>query len=200
MLNYRLHIIILGILLFFPAFPAASQEIDGTIARVRIIEGDTLFEIDLPPVNIIGPRVFESRREERKYNRLVRHVKVAYPYAKLAGIKFREYARKLEEIECEKEKGLLMKQVEEELLEEFEDDLRKLTFTQGLILIKLIDRETQHTSYEILREFRGMFRAVFWQSLGRIFGYDLRTEYNPYEDEQDKTIEHIVVLIEMGVI
>ena len=196
MLNIR-NIITL-ILLGFVCFPVNSQEITGTITRARVIDQDTLPVIDLPALVIFAPMVFESRRDERRHSRFVRNVKVAYPYAKLAGIKFREYSRQLEEIESRAERRRMMNQIEKELLEEFEGDLRRLTFSQGLILIKLIDRETQHSSYNLLKDFRGMFQAVFWQSLGRIFGYDLRVEYDPRGE--DKMIEHVVMMIEAGVI
>jgi len=195
MLNFRL---LIGFILILTAIPLNSQEIEGTIARAKIIGTDTVPVLKLSRVIIIGDRIFESRREERKHSRLVRNVKAAYPYAKLAGRKFEKYNQKLQEIESEAERQRMMKQIEDELRDEFENDLRSLTFSQGLILIKLVDRETQHTSYEILEDFRGMFRAVFWQSLGRIFGYDLRTEYEPYGE--DRMIEHIVILIEEGVI
>ncbi len=196
MLNIRNSIII--ILLGFVCFPANSQEIDKTYTLARIIDGDTVPIIKLPEILIVAPIVFESRRDERRYNRLVRNVKVVYPYARLAGIKFREYSQKLEEIESDVEQRLMMKRIEDELRDQFEDDLRKLTFSQGLILLKLIDRETQHTSYDILIDFRGMFHAFFWQSMGRLFGYDLRTKYDP--QGEDKMIEHIIMLIEAGVI
>ncbi len=196
MLSYR-HLLIV-VIIILSGIPLSSQEIEGTVVRAKIIGSDTVPVFKLSQVIVVGDRIFESRREERRHSRLVRNVKAAYPYAKLAGMKFEKYNQKLQEVESEAEKRHMMRQIEDELLEEFEDDLRSLTFSQGLILIKLIDRETQHTSYDVLKDFRGMFRAVFWQSLGRIFGYDLRTEYEPYGE--DRMIEHIVILIEEGAI
>ncbi len=180
------------------SFPVNSQEVDRTYTLARVVNGDTIPIIKLPQVTIIAPMIFKSRREERQYSRLVRNVKIVYPYAKLAGIKFREYGQKLEQVESDAQRRRMMKQIEDELRHQFEDDLRKLTFSQGLILIKLIDRETQQTSYEILRDFRGIFQAFFWQSLGRIFGYDLRTTYDPHGE--DEMIEHIIMMIEAGLI
>ncbi len=187
-------IVLLGLI----TLPSNSQVVDQTYTLARVINGDTVPVIKLPQVTIIAPMIFESRREERQYSRLVRNVKIVYPYAKLAGIKFREYSEKLEQIESDGERRRMMQQIEDELRYQFEDDLRRLTFSQGLILIKLIDRETQHTSYEILRDFRGIFQAFFWQSLGRLFGYDLRTTYDP--KGEDEMIEHIIMMIEAGVI
>ena len=89
-----------------------------------------------------------------------------------------------------------MKQAEDELKAEFEGDLKKLSFKQGIILIKLVDRETGNTSYELVQELRGNFTAFFWQTFARLFGYNLKVKYDPLGD--DKEIEDIVVMIENG--
>jgi len=170
----------------------------GETVAAYITNGDTLLVIELAPVDVIAPRQFDSRREARRYGRMVRHVKAAYPYARLAGNMFREYSEILLEIDNEHDRRKFTEAVEKQIRAQFEEDLKRLTFTQGLILIKLIDRETQRTSYDILKEFRGTFSAVFWQSLGRIFGFNLKTEYDPEGD--DKIIEEIVQLIEAGLI
>ena len=85
-----------------------------------------------------------------------------------------------------------------ELLAEFDDDIRTMTTTQGRILIKLIDRETDNTSYEIVQEFRGSFTAFFWQGLSRVFGHDLKSRYEPHGEDEE--IENIIQLIEAGMI
>jgi hypothetical protein len=139
---------------------------------------------------------FKSRREMRKYRRLVRNIKVVLPYAKLAKEKYDEVVVELEELDSEKEKKMYMKQVEEELKDEFEDDLKKLTITQGRLLLKLLDREIGETSYELLKEFRGTFSAFFWQTLARIFGHNLKSEFDA--DGEDKLLNEIVLLIENG--
>ncbi len=178
---------------------AAGNDIhQSRTVMAKVTDGDTLIVMELAPVSVVAPREFDSRRAAWRHNRLVRNVKIAYPYAQLAGAMFREYTAKLQELETERERRAFTEQAEQELLDRFEDDLRKLTFSQGLILIKLVDRETQHTSYDIVREFRGVFRAFFWQSIGRLFGFDLKTEYDPYGDDRD--IEEIVTLIEEGLI
>ena len=82
------------------------------------------------------------------------------------------------------------------MLDRYKDELKKLTITQGRILIKLIDRETNNTSYYIIKEYRGSFSAFFWQSIARIFGENLKAEYNP--EDEDKLIEDIVIRIENG--
>jgi len=178
--------------------PTASIFFDGHIVKAVIIDGDTIPHIELRPVAILAPRIFGSRSDENRHRRLVHNVRRVYPFAKLAGQKFEYYSRILETLPTDAERRRLMRQVEKDIRAEFEDDMVRLTVTQGHILIKLIDRETQHTSFEVLREFRGAFSAVFWQSFGRIFGFNLRTRYDP--EGADRQIEEIVRLIEEGVI
>lgn len=192
-----MYCILLGLFLTFASsVEAQPQQKEGITTRAVLYQGDTIPYIELPEVRFFAPRVFENRREERRYNRLIRNVKRVYPYAKLAGIKFDEYSKKLAELETDGQKRRAARQIEREIKEEFEGDLKRLTISQGHILIKLIDRETQHTSYDVLRDFRGAFTAVFWQSFGRLFGYNLKDEYDP--EGEDKLIEEIVQLIEMG--
>ncbi len=172
--------------------------ISGTTVRASIINGDTIPLIDLQPVIFFAPRIFSSRSEAQRYQRLVYNIKRVYPYARLAGIKLREYNEELSRIQSESERRRAIQNIEKEIREEFEADLVRLNRTQGAILIKLIDRETSHTSYELLRDFRGAFSAVFWQSLGRLFGYNLKTPYDA--DGEDYLIEEIVLMIEAGAI
>ena len=89
-----------------------------------------------------------------------------------------------------------MKQAEKELEEEFGDDLREFTFSQGKILIKLIYRETGSSSYDLIADLRGKFRAFFWQAFARLFGFNMRNEYDP--EGEDAEIEFIVKMIEAG--
>lgn len=169
-----------------------------TTVKARIIDGDTLPVVDLQPFHLFAPRYFTTRSAAMRYQRLVFNVRKVYPYARLAGIKLREYSEELEKMESDAQRRRAVRQIEKEIREEFEGDLMKLTRTQGMILIKLIDRETAHTSYDLLRDFRGMVSAVFWQSLGRIFGYNLKTGYDP--GGEDYLIEEIVLMIEAGVL
>ncbi len=185
------------ITIFFLYFflPSFSQD-DVIITRACVFEGDTIPFIELSPVTIFAPMEFRNKRQQRKYTKLVRNVKKVYPYAKLAGIKFEEYNEILAGIETEKEKKKIMKQLEQELKDEFEEDLKNLTFSQGKILIKLVDRETGNSSYHIVKDLRGAFVAFFWQSLARLFGYNLKIKYDPEGD--DARIESIVRRIEAG--
>ncbi len=173
-----------------------SQENDRIVVFARIIDGDTVPIIKLPEINVYSFKIIKSKRKARKLSRLIKNVKKVYPYAKLAGIKLQEYNEIFLTMSSEKEKRKLIRQVEKELKDEFGDDLRSLTFSQGKILIKLIDRETGNSSFELVQELRGKFIAFFWQTFAKIFGYNLKTKYDP--EGEDKNIEIIVLMIENG--
>lgn len=169
---------------------------DIYVARAVVIDGDTLWVADLDEVYIFPVKKFKSRRERRRYTRLIYNIKKAYPWARLAGDMLSEVEVHMLSLETEKEQKDYMKLVEKELLKDYKQDLKKLTITQGRILIKLVDRETGDTSYELVRELRGKISAVFWQALARLFGSNLKSEYDP--EGEDRLIEEIVVLIENG--
>ncbi len=173
-----------------------QQGANPRLMQCVIIDGDTFFFQRMAPFVLLSPKTFSSRRDQRQYNRLVRNVKRVYPYARLAGIKMEQYNEKLLQVTSDRERRRIMKQVEDELEAQFGKELRQLTFTQGVILLKLIDRETGHTGYDLLAELRGTFRAFFWQGIGRIFGYNLRVRYDPYGEDRD--IEDIVLRIMYG--
>lgn len=161
-----------------------------------VVDGDTILVSTIEEIYILPMRTFTKKRDLRRYRRLVKNVKKVYPYAKLAGKKYDEVVANLDNYETEKQKKAYMKQVEEELKVEFEGDLKKLTISQGRILIKLIDREIGETSYVLLKDFRGSFTAFFWQALARIFGHNLKTSFDAAGE--DKLLNEIVLLIENG--
>jgi hypothetical protein len=191
---------ILILLLCLGAYTVRAQEVKegGIVMLAEVIDGDTIPVKYLNTVMIVGERRHLSRREKAKWTRLQYNVKKVYPYAKLAGQLLEKYSVPLDTITNERERKKYFKLIEDELKAEFEDDLRSMTTTQGMILIKLVDRETQHSSYEIVQEFRGNFSAFFWQGLSKLFGQDLKSRYDPNGD--DKEIESIIVLIEAGLI
>jgi hypothetical protein len=168
----------------------------GIMMQCVVIEGDTFFVQTLAPYIMLSPKVFTSKRQQTQYTRLALNVKRVYPYARLAGIKLREYNDLLLEAPNEKARKEIMKQAEADLEAQFGNELKKLTFSQGVILLKLIDRETGQTGYDLVSELRGTFRAFFWQGLGRLFGYNLKVKYDP--QGADKDIEDIVIRIMYG--
>ena len=169
---------------------------DIYIARAIILDGDTIWVADLDEVYIFPTKRFKNRRERRRYTRLIHNVKKAYPWARMAGRKLAEVEIHMATLETEKQQKEYIRVVEKELLGDYKDDLKKLTVTQGRILIKLIDRETGDTSYELVKELRGNLSAAFWQALARIFGSNLKSEYDA--GGEDRLIEEIIILIENG--
>ncbi len=169
---------------------------DTLVVFAKIVNNDTIPMVHLPEVPIYAMRLFDSRRDIRRIEKLIYNVKKTYPYARLAGIKLREYNTMLLEATSDKERRRIMKKAEDEINEQFGPELRDLTFTQGKILIKLIDRETKATSYTLLKDLRGGFTAFFYQGFARIWGYNLKTKYDP--SGEDDLIETIVLMIENG--
>jgi hypothetical protein len=161
-----------------------------------ILDGDTILYSQIEEIYIFRTPKFENKRDWRRYHRLVRNVKVVFPYAKMAGEKYDSVEAHFMTLHTEKEKKAYIKQVEQEIMDEYEDDLKGLTITQGRILLKLIDREVGETSYDLLKEFKGFFSAFFWQTLARIFGHNLKSEFDP--EIEDKLLNEIVILIENG--
>jgi hypothetical protein len=173
-----------------------SQEPHSAAAMIMDDNGDTLYVINLPQLNVIGKPYYKNARAERRYGRLVRNVIKVYPYAVIAREKLEEYSTELAGVTDEKEKKRILRQAEQDMMDRYGNELKDLNFTQGTILIKLVDRETGSSSYELVRELRGQFIAFFWQSLARIFGYNLKVRYDPQGEDRD--IEMIVQMIEKG--
>jgi len=169
---------------------------DTLVVRAYVDNFDTIPHLQLPEVVVFSWLDFSRERDFRRHQRLVHNVKKVYPYARLAGIKLREYEKVLQAASSDRERRRIMKQAEREIKEQFEGELKELTFTQGRILIKLIDRETRETSYTLLRELRGDVTAFFYQGFARIWGYNLKTKYDP--NGEDEMIELIVRMIESG--
>ena len=174
------------------------DSIKNVILKGRIINGDTLPHIVLQEVTIVPPWEFKNRREYLRYTRLVHNIKVALPYARIASAKLKDINSELGKIKGDKARRKYLREAEKQLFAEFEAPLRKLTFSQGKILIKLIDRETGDTSYDLIRLYKGKVSAFFWQSLARIFGANLKDDYEPERD--DKMIEYIIIMIDNGMI
>jgi hypothetical protein len=150
----------------------------------------------LKEVEVYSLKIPKTRRAQKRLTKLIKNVKIVYPYAKLAGIKLREYEDLLIKASSDKERKQIMKRAEKEINEEYGGELRELNFSQGKILIKLIDRETGDTSYELVQELRGKFRAFWYQAFARLWGYDLKVKYDPKGD--DRQLEVVVRMIENG--
>jgi chaperonin GroEL (HSP60 family) len=162
----------------------------------RTIDGDTVAYIEIPGVFIFPPRKFKNKREETRYWKLVRDLKITYPYAMLIKKKMEELNTKFLTMNTDKERKEYIKQAEKELRNEYEGELTDLTISQGRLLIKLVDRETGKTTYSLVKELRGTFQAVFWQTVAKIFGSSLKSIWDPNGD--DKLTEELLIKIQKG--
>ena len=191
---------ILFLLLFFIKLNTVAQDTTNEkkmhVLNAVIINNDTLPNINLREIIVLPPRTFKNRRQRIRYWRLVYNIKKAYPYSRIASERLFEMNDTLLTMKSKREQKRYIKKVQKEMFAKYKGQLKKLTITQGRILIKLVDRETDNTSYEIIKEYRGSFSAFFWQSIARMFGENLKTGYNP--EEEDKLIEDIVIRIQNG--
>ena len=163
-------------------------------AAVKVENGDTLYYINLPTAYI-----FDKISGIRGNERLIRNLKIVYPIAQYANRKLREMETVLATMEGDRQaQERYTKQVEKELKEQYTPIIRRMSFSQGKILIKLIDRETGHTTYDLVRDLRGGFSAFFWQNLGRIFGMNLKSTYDA--SGEDALLERLIILFEAGLI
>lgn len=183
------------IFLLIPLLNFSQIKKDSKNKGNNVIDDSVSIQI-LDEVKIYSAVIFLNKIEAVKYSKLVRDVKRAYPYAKIAAEKMKEYNVIVSNAKSKKERKKLMKKAEDDLKTQFEKDIKNLTDKQGNILVKLIDRETGNSSYDIIKELRGSLMAAFWQSVGVLFGYDLKATYDP--NGEDKEIEDIVKKIENG--
>lgn len=149
-------------------------------------------------VHILPVYVFSRPVDMRRYRRLVDAVKKVYPIAKIARAKMADMEEELCRLPTKKAQKEYIKGIYHEIKEEYTPVLKRMTRTQGRVLLKLIDRETEYTAYEVLKEFRGGFVAGFWQGISKIFGQNLKSEYD--KDGEDKVIEQIVIYYEAGLL
>ena len=192
-----LRILFIGVLATAFCWSAMAQERKKPVAVRFIIDdnGDTLPVVNIETVTV---RHFKKRRQQIKYDKLMRNVKKAYPYAIAARDELATMNANLEGVTDPQQREAYIKEYEKQMFKRYEKELRSLTISQGRILLKLVDREINNTAFELVQEYRGSFSAYFWQGVARIFGENLKSEYDP--DEEDMYIEEIVLLIEAGVI
>jgi hypothetical protein len=195
------------ILFLFLSFSSFAQTSDDVIVPnekpkvlykvwAEIVNGDTIPSIRCQDIWINAEYTYKNKKQYDAWSRTKYNVKKVYPYAILASAKLKEYNRILEKMPTEASRKAYMKTVEKELKAEFEEPLKDLSMTQGKILLKLIDRETGNTSYELVKDLRGGFQAFMWQSVARLFGSNMKSEYDP--KGEDIMIERAIKLIEAG--
>lgn len=195
--KFRLLCLLLSSLFFSTYAQEPIKQKNGYTSLPYIIEGvDTIPVVNLRPVNIIDSASGDYLKNLQAYYRLRFNVIKVYPYARLAAVKLQEMNARMETMSSDREKRRYRKDVEEQVRKDFEETIKKMSISQGKVLIKLIDRETGETSYELIKKLKGSFNAFFAQSIAKFFGHDLKSEYDPEGD--DKTIENIVRQIERG--
>ncbi len=152
----------------------------------------------IPMVHILPVYVFSRPVDLRRYRRLVEAVKKVYPIAKIARAKMADMEEELCRLPTKKAQKEYIRKIYHEIKEEYTPVAKRMTRTEGRVLLKLIDRETEYTAYEVLKEFRGGFVAGFWQGISKIFGQDLKSHYD--KEGEDRMIEQIIIYYEAGLI
>ena len=155
--------------------------------------GDSTLYVTLPEV-----RIYHRTRDLKNYQRMVRAVKKVYPLAIEAAKRMENLDEELAKYERRKDRKAYTKAIEDALKEEITPMLWKMTRYEGKILLKLIDRETNHTVFGIIKDFRSGFTAGFYQTMAKLFGNDLKLEYDP--DGEDEMLEHIVKYYKAGLL
>lgn len=193
-------ILILAFFFSFIAVHLQAQEqtttINGYLVPACIYEGDTIASLRLPTLYVFKPLKFKNKKQQQEYNRLVRNVKKTLPIAKEVNRAIIETYEFLQTLPDEKARQKHLQAVEKSVKEQYTPRMKKLTFSQGKLLIKLINRETDSSSYELVKAFLGPFKAGFYQAFAAIFGASLKKEYQP--EGEDAMIEQIVLLVESG--
>ena len=180
--------------------PTLDNALEYKVKTIRYTDyeiderGDTLINFRMNPV----PFYSNILIDRDKHRRLIRNVKIVYPIARYANDKLIEMEATLGTIKNKRDQERYTKEVERELKELYTPVIKKMSFSQGKVLIKLIDRETGHTSYQLVKDLRGNFSAFFWQNLGRLFGMNLKDTYDPEGDDQ--LIEQIITYYEAGLL
>ncbi|HWY10686.1 MAG TPA: DUF4294 domain-containing protein, partial [Bacteroidia bacterium] len=201
--HFRIKTPALLMFMFILSYPLFSQDnTDLTVpitepgykCRAEIINGDTVPVIDLQDIYVYTEYVFKNKKHYEQWTRVKYNVKKVYPYAILAAAKLKEYDQILAKMPNEKMKKAYLRVCEKDLKHEFEDELKDLSINQGRVLMKLIDRETGKTTYEIVKEMRGGFEACMWQAVARLFGNNMKDEYEA--NTEDIMIERAIKIVE----
>lgn len=195
----RLNIVLLTLFAFLLSPLCRAQEktnIGGYLVPMCVYEGDTIPCGQIPTVYIFKPLKFKNKREQMEYYKLVRNVKKVYPIAREINKTIIETYEYLQTLPNEKARQRHIKRVEKGLKEQYTPRMKKLSFAQGKLLIKLVDRQSNQSSYELVKAFMGPFKAGFYQTFAALFGASLKKEYDP--EGEDRLTERVVLLVENG--
>ena len=160
--------------------------------------GDTCRYTFIRDIYVYPPLKFKNKKQEEYYWRTVRDVRKTLPYAKLAFATLCETYEYIQTIPDAKEREKHLKNLEKDIFEQYKPVVKSMTKNQGKVLLKLINRETDQSSYNIVKAFLGSFRAGFWQTFGRFFGMNMKAGFHPEKNKDDAMIDRIATLIEQG--
>lgn len=160
--------------------------------------GDTVRMTIINDIYVYPPLKFKNKKQEEFYWRTVRDVRKTLPYAKLAFATLCETYEYIQTIPDKKERERHLKRLEKDIFDKYKPVVKNFTKRQGKVLLKLINRETDQTSYHIIKAFLGTFRAGIWQTFGRFFGMNMKLDFKPDKNEEDAIIERVATLIEQG--
>lgn len=165
---------------------------NGAVMQMIIIDGDTSYMYNMNTFAVVDLKPYGDPQKDKEFRRMRYHVKKVYPYAKIAADKLNMYNKELATVTSNSKRRKLMKLREKALKEEFEDVIKNMSKTSGRVLIKLIDRETGESTYDIIKEMRGGFKAWTYQGIGMFYGADLKQRFDPKTSEEDEMIERVV--------
>ena len=189
----RLYILLFLVFLSVSAMGQFRRERSYWHQEWVVENGDSVAIFHITPV-----RKYARKPDMRRYARLVRAVKRVYPIAEEARVLMRTMESELLALPNKKQQKMYIKGIEKRLVREYTPVLKKMTIYDGSVLLKLIDRQVDDTAFDIIKEFRGGFEAGLWQALAKMFGNNLKTDYDP--DNDDMLLEQIVNLYEKGLL
>ena len=178
----------------FAQSPFESVPSGDPIVWIEKNEKETMLMVYLNDIYIFPPEKFKNKNQEKFYWTTVRDVKLTLPYAKLIAFELNKTNKKLISLPDDKERKKYLSQYEKAVLKQYEPSLKKMNINQGKMLLKLIDRECNQSPFELIKAYRGSLTAFFWQGVARIFGSNLKAEYDG--SDKDKIVERIIILVE----
>lgn len=203
----KLYILTFILVVLGCAFSRAQDDSGEVRLKVKAYEGythivdeygDTVRMTYIKNVTVYPPLKFKNKKEEEYYWRTVRDVKRTLPYAKLAFATLCETYEYIQTIPDKKTREKHLKTLEKDIFEQYKPVVKTMTKNQGKVMLKLINRETDQTSFNIVKAFLGSFRAGFWQTFGRFFGINMKSGFNPDKNKDDAMIDRIATLVEQG--
>ena len=180
-----------------PDFVMPSHEMDYVDSvQLQVSNNDTFYLAHMHNIYVYPKLKFSNKQQERFYWKTVRDVKKTLPFAKILTQEMIFADKQLAKIADQKKRKQWWKKYEKYLFKKYEQDFRKMTASQGQMLMKLMDRESDRTSYELIKHYRGKASANFWQFIAKLFKNDLKEEYDA--DDKDRIVERVIYYVEMG--